>query len=142
MIRKGTLDDMPQIESLFDEHFQYQKKYESYTINQRGIFPSTEGLTNAVKNGVLYVREDDGEITAMIVLDNQQPPELDNIDWLTKVPADGAAVIHMVNTRPRHYRKGLAREFIAFAEDWGRENGFTVLRSECGSQNLPAVLMF
>ena len=86
MIRKGTLDDMPQIESLFDEHFQYQKKYESYTINQRGIFPSTEGLTNAVKNGVLYVREDDGEITAMIVLDNQQPPEFDNIDWLTKVP--------------------------------------------------------
>ena len=101
MIRKGTLDDMPQIESLFDEHFQYQKKNESYTINQRGIFPSTEGLTNAVKNGVLYVREDDGEITAMIVLDNQQPPEFDNIDWLTKVPADGAAVIHMVNTRPR-----------------------------------------
>ena len=96
MIRKGTLDDMPQIESLFDEHFQYQKKYESYTINQRGIFPSTEGLTNAVKNGVLYVREDDGEITAMIVLDNQQPPEFDNIDWLTKVPADGA--------RPRIYR--------------------------------------
>ena len=142
MIRKGTLDDMPQIESLVDEHFQYQKKYESYTINQRGIFPSTEGLTNAVKNGVLYVREDDGEITAMIVLDNQQPPEFDNIDWLTKVPADGAAVIHMVNTRPRHYRKGLAREFIAFAEDWGRENGCTVLRSECGSQNLPAVLMF
>lgn len=142
MIRKGTLDDMPQIESLFDEHFQYQKKYESYTINQRGIFPSTEGLTNAVKNGVLYVREDDGEITAMIVLDNQQPPEFDNIDWLTKVPTDGAAVIHMVNTRPRHYRKGLAREFIAFAEDWGRENGCTVLRSECGSQNLPAVLMF
>ena len=78
----------------------------------------------------------------MIVLDNQQPPEFDNIDWLTKVPADGAAVIHMVNTRPRHYRKGLAREFITFAEDWGRENGCTVLRSECGSQNLPAVLMF
>ena len=142
MIRKGTLEDMPQIESLFDEHFQYQKKYEAYTINQRGIFPSVEGLTNATKNGVLYVYEDDGAINGMIVVDNQQPPEFDNISWLTQVPADGAAVVHMVNTRPRAYRKGIARQLIDFAAAWGRENGCSVLRSECGSQNLPAVLMF
>ncbi len=142
MIRKGTLDDMPQIESLFDEHFQYQKKYESYTINQRGIFPSVAGLTNATNNGVLYVRDDDGDITGMIVFDKIQPPEFANINWHTPAPDDAVAVIHMVNTRPRAYRKGIAKSLVDFAADWARENGCTVLRSECGSQNLPAVLMF
>ena len=116
MIRKGTLDDMPQIESLFDEHFQYQKKYESYTINQRGIFPSTEGLTNAVKNGVLYVREDDGEITAMIVLDNQQPPEIRQ----HRLADESASRRRCCDPHGQHPSAPLSqrarREFIAFAE--------------------------
>ena len=107
-----------------------------------GIFPSVEGLTNATNNGVLYVRDDDGDITGMIVFDKIQPPEFANINWHTPAPDDAVAVIHMVNTRPRAYRKGIAKSLVDFAADWARENGCTVLRSECGSQNLPAVLMF
>lgn len=142
MIRKATLDDLPQIDALFDEHFQYQKKYESYTISQRGIFPTLEGMTQAINDGALFVRDEDGDNLGHIVLDKTQPPEFDNISWHTPAPAQAVAVIHMINVRPRAYRKGIARAFIEFAENWGRENGCTVLRSECGSQNLPAVLMF
>lgn len=141
MIRKGTLDDMPQIESLFDEHFQYQKKYETYTINQRGIFPSLEGMTQAINDGTLFVREEEGDQLGHIIFDKNQPPEFLDFSWHIDAPADAVCVIHMVNVRPRAYRKGVARSLIAFAEDWARENGCTVIRSECGSQNLPAVLM-
>lgn len=142
MIRKGTRDDLPQIDALFDEHFQYQKRHESYTISQRGIFPTIEGMTQAIDSGALFVCEEGGENLGHIVLDKNPPPEFSNIDWHIAAPAGSIAVIHMINVRPRVYRHGIARRFIEFAADWGREQGCVVLRSECGSQNLPAVLLF
>lgn len=142
MIRKGTLDDLPQIDELFDEHFQHQKKFEAYTISQRGIFPTLEGMTQAINEGALFIREEDGDNLGHIVLDKTQPPEFANLDWHTQADDNAVTVIHMINVRPRAYRTGVARSLIAFAEEWAREHGCRVLRSECGSQNLPAVLLF
>lgn len=62
MIRKAVLDDMPQFDSMFEEYFQYEKKIDSYTVFQRGIFPTHSGIENAIKNDVVYVYEDNGII--------------------------------------------------------------------------------
>lgn len=141
MIRKGTLDDLAQIGELFDEHIQYQKRHETYTITRRGIFPSLEGMTQAINDGTLYVYEEGDDNLGHIIFDQAQPPEFIDFAWNTAAPAEAVAVVHMVNVRPRAYRRGVARALLTFAEEQARAAGCTVLRTECGSQNLPAVLL-
>lgn len=141
MIRQGTLDDLPQIEELFDEHFRYQKRHESYTIIRRGIFPSIPVITQAINDGALYVYEVDGDILGHIIFDKRQPPEFLDFNWHFDAPSEATAVIHMINVRPRAFRHGIARRLLTFAQEQARAAGCSVLRTECGSQNLPAVLL-
>ena len=75
MIRQATLEDMSQLDRLLEEHFQYEKKIDSYTAFQRGIFPTYSSIESAVKAGVVYVYDDKGTIYGSVIFDQIQPPE-------------------------------------------------------------------
>ena len=141
MIRKAVLADMDQINDMFDEYFQYEKKHEANTIFQRGIFPTYSSLEALVKRDILYVYEEDGRIGGCIVLTTQQPPEFATIPWHTQASDDEVFVVDLYLTRPGLFRRGIARAMIGHGADLARAKGCKVLRTECGSQNLPAVLL-
>lgn len=142
MIRKAVLDDMPQFDSMFEEYFQYEKKIDSYTAFQRGIFPTHSGIESAIKNDVVYVYEDNGIICGSVIFDQMQPPEFADIPWQYVYNNEEVMVIHLFIVRPSHFRQGIATAMMNYGFDLARSQGCKVLRTECGSQNFPAVLLF
>ncbi len=142
MIRQATLEDMSQLDRLLEEHFQYEKKIDSYTAFQRGIFPTYSSIESAVKAGVVYVYDDKGTIYGSVIFDQIQPPEFGNIPWKYPHSAHEVLSIRLFMVRPSHFRQGIATAMMNYGADLARSKGCKVLRTECGSQNLPAVMLF
>lgn len=142
MIRQATLDDMQQLDSLLEDYFKYEKKIDSYTAFQRGIFPTYSGIESAVKDGVVYVYDDNGTICGSVVFDHLQPPEFANIPWKYVHSNEEVLAIHLFMVRPSHFRQGIATAMMNYGAELARSKGCKVMRTECGSQNLPAVMLF
>ncbi|MEE0511611.1 MAG: GNAT family N-acetyltransferase [Peptococcaceae bacterium] len=142
MIRKAVLDDMEQFDSMFEEYFQYEKKIDSYTAFQRGIFPTHSGMENAIRDGVVYVYDDNGTICGSVIFDAAQPPEFADIPWQYVHAPEEVMTIHLFIVRPAYFRQGIATAMMNYGFDLARSKGCKVMRTECGSQNLPAVMLF
>ena len=117
MIRLAVQADIPQVSAIYEEILANEEQTQSYTNWVRGVYPTAETARNALKEGWLYVLEEDGLIQATAILNHVQLPEYKDIPWQYPGEGDGVLVIHTLCVPPSRSGRGLARRFVAFAEE-------------------------
>lgn len=142
MIRKAIMADLDDIEAGFHEHFAHEKTHVAYTIFQEGVYPTRRDAERALREGTLYVYEEDGAVLGSIILDARQPEEYQNIDWPSGAAAEQVRVIHLLMVRPCAAGKGVGSALVGYAEDEARRRSCVAVRLDTGAQNTPAASLY
>ena len=64
MIRKATQEDIIPVAELYNKAIDYEDSHIKYTSWQKGIYPTADTARLGLKNGSLYVYEENGAILA------------------------------------------------------------------------------
>ncbi len=142
MIRKATIEDLEQIENSYEEHFQYEKEHEVFTVFRKGIYPTGKDAKAAIDNHALYIFEENGVLTGSIIADQIQSEEYRNIQWMCNVPDEKVLVIHLLMVRPCMTGKGIASKLVNYVIELAEKAGCKSVRLDTGSQNSPAVALY
>lgn len=97
-------------------------------------YPNREIIEADVKEGTVFVLEEDGRIKSMIVLNENQDSEYQELTWLTDNNSKNL-VVHRLATLPEFQKQGLGSRMMDFAENFAKENGYDSIRLDTFSQN-------
>ncbi len=143
MIRPAVSADLEAIAAIYEEILTLEDaRPRSYTNWQRGKYPTIDTARSALESGWLWVAEENGEIYASFLLNDEQLPEYDHIPWHFSAARDEVAVVHTLVVSPRWAGQGRARAIIAFCEEESRRRGKRVLRLDTAATNDPANVMY
>lgn len=142
MIRVATIDDILEIEKIYNEIFDYEEQTQSYTNWQKGLYPTVDYAKSAICNNTMFVGEDEKEIYGCVVLNSIQPKEYENISWVTEAKANEILVIHTLCIRPSASGQGKAKIMVEFSENYAKERGYKVIRLDTYEGNIPARTLY
>ena len=142
MIRKATKEDILAVAALYDEMIEYEDTHTKYTSWQKGIYPTADTARLGLKNGSLYVYEENDEIIASVILDTKQPPEYRKITWGVSAKYNQALVVHTLCVKPEHSGGGIGTSIVDFAKSLAKENGCLCIRLNTTSKNAPAAHLY
>ena len=112
------------------------------TVNSEETEPGPTAAEAALDRGWLYVLEEEGQVAATAILNQEQLPEYRALPWSIPAGDEQVFVIHTLCVPPSRSGRGLARTFVAFAEALGREKGCAVMRLDTYEGNQPALAMY
>ncbi len=142
MIRQAINTDAEQISRSYEELLRYEKENVSFTNWREGVYPTIQVPLNTIPKGTMYVLEDQGKICASMVLNKEQAPEYQQIDWHYLAKAEEVLVIHTLCISPKHAGKGYGSQMVRFAMQYAQELGCKVIRLDTYVGNKPAASFY
>lgn len=142
MIRKATSADIDRVEQIYADILTYEQEYGAYTVWKAGVYPTRDTAEQGLAAGALYVWDQDGDISASMIADHNQPAEYAAIPWRVTAPPEEVLVIHLLCVAPSRFGQGLGKRMVHFAAEEGRRRGCQALRLDTGKQNRPAVTLY
>ena len=95
---------------------------------KKDIYPAPDFLNDSIRNGELFIAEEDEMIIGAMVLNHRFHDEYRKIQWPTRAEDTEVIVIHALGVRPSHRGKGSAKQMVRFAVDYARKNRHKVIR--------------
>jgi len=142
MIRKATVDDLDAAERIYHEILDKEAATVSYTNWIKDKYPTRNDAMNALEADTLYVMEVDGQVVAVANLNHIQPPEYRNLTWEIAGEGNEVLVIHTLCVSPTYSGRGYAQQFVAFAEELGRQQNCKTIRFDTYEGNSPATALY
>ena len=138
-IRKGTLEDIPQITAIYDRILTEEESGRAAVGWIRGVYPTRQTAQDSLDAGTLFVLERDGVVAAAAKIDQNQVPEYAGAPWrYPDVPAEQVMVLHTLVVDPLQAGKGCGTEFVRFYEQYALERGCPYLRMDTNERNAAA----
>ncbi|MGD1821034.1 MAG: GNAT family N-acetyltransferase [Pleomorphochaeta sp.] len=143
MIKLATIEDLIEIGKIYDEILTHEEENISYTNWQKGLYPTLEYAKKAIEEKTMFVGiNSDGLMYGSVILNNIQPKEYNNIDWIEKFEANEIMVIHTLCIRPSQSGQGHAKKMVKFSEDFAKEKGYKVIHLDTYEGNFPAAALY
>ena len=137
-IEKASLDDVASIMDLFAA---CTKELQIAKIDQwDGSYPTATIFQRDIKAGEVFIIKDNQKLLATITLNGQQDEQYRLIDW--KFRSKEVLVIHRLAVNPETQGLGFGKKLCQFAEVFGLENGFEVIRLDAYSGNPVSCRMY
>ncbi len=142
MIRKAKARDIDAVEAGYNELLLYEKENGTSSNWVLNLYPVRATAENALKEGTLYVAEENGVICGSAVLNQFQPEEYKLGNWIYDAAEDKVLVIHTLCIPPSKKGKGIGTAFVKFAEALARAMGCTVMRFDTWAGNSAAKALY
>lgn len=142
MIRKAVSADIEQIAKTYEALLIYEKNNSSNSNWQSGIYPTIGIPIEKVPEGSMYVLEEQGEICASMVLNQEQPIEYQQINWQYSAKAEEVIVIHTLCIPPQKAGKGYGNQMVQFAIEKAKKLCRKVIRIDTWAGNKPAAALY
>lgn len=104
------------------------------------IYPNTSIIENDLYSNALYKYEDNGNITAIITIDEQGSPEYDEIKWSDT--SGNFIVIHRLTVHPDYQGRGIAKTMMKFSEELPLQNAKSSIRLDAFTKNQYATNLY
>lgn len=138
-IRAGKQSDVAQIAEIYDHILTEEEKGNAIIGWIRGVYPTAETAQAALDAGELFVLEDEGAVRAAARINRVQVPEYENADWEAKEASeDRVMVLHTLVVEPSAGGRGYGSAFVAFYEQYAREQDCPYLRMDTNQKNQAA----
>lgn len=142
MIRKANPADVTAIAQTYTQLLMHEQANGSNSNWRLDIYPTAQSAEKAVNAGEMFVLEQDGQITASMVLNNRQAPEYQQMPWQYEAQDAQTLVIHTLCIPPAHSGRGLATQMLNFAKNFAQNNGCLVIRLDTYAHNEPAKSLY
>lgn len=96
-------------------------------------YPLRSNVEADIANQALYCMRENGAIIGIVVIDENQSPEYEKLDWqYTEGPI---LVVHRFAVLPSAQKKGIGKKLMDFALDFALSNGYKAIRLDAYSGN-------
>ncbi|MFC7440096.1 GNAT family N-acetyltransferase [Laceyella putida] len=115
-------------------------------MNKQGIYqwaedyPNEDVLKNDIAKGNLYTLLDEGQIAAIVALDQEFEPEYEQIPWQDQ--SGRFLVVHRLCVNPDNQGKGVSRILMQEIERFAREHGYASIRLDTQMANEKAMRLY
>ena len=141
-IRKADKRDIPAVAAIFSAIHTAEEKGELTIGWVREIYPTEETACAALARDDLFVMEEAGQVVASAVINRLQVPDYARGQWVYAASTDEVMVLHTLCIHPCAMGRGFGKAFVAFYEDYARENGCPCLRMDTNAINAAARAMY
>jgi len=138
MIRKGKIDDIEGIIGIFEAAVIDMEAEGIYQWDS--IYPNVEVIANDIREGNLYVWDDESVVKGLIVLNEDEEEEYKRIKW--QFNSGKHLVIHRLCVHPKYKGRGIAKLLITFGEQLAKENKYEAIRLDAFIPNERACRMY
>ncbi len=137
-IRKATKSDIKQIAEIY-EHIHGEEACGRLTTGWiRGVYPVEQTAVDAINRGDMYVCEDENNILASAIINQQQVDVYSEGNFIYEASDDEVMVIHTLTVDPNAAGRGIGSSFVEFYEDLALAAGCTVVRLDTNEKNTGA----
>ena len=142
LFRKAVTQDLDAVAAIFSD-IHTAEESGALTIGwQRGIYPARATAEASLERDDLFVMEEDGEIIGAAIINQVQVDVYANAEWHYPAADEQVCVLHTLVISPKAGRKGYGKAFVAFYEDYARENGCPYLRMDTNERNVNARALY
>ena len=103
------------------------------------VYPNKDILSKDVDRSELYVIEVEGQVAGIVVLNEEQSPEYEAVQWMYP---GRALVIHRLTIHPARQGKGMATRLMDFAEETAVIKGYHCIRLDAFTRNPAAFRLY
>mgnify|MGYP000031616778 FL=1 len=138
MIRRALEQDVAAIGNTYTELLRHEEEHGSSSNWRLGVYPTETTAAEAVSQGTMFVLEEEGEICASMVLNQNQAAEYASIPWEYEAEPEEVLVLHTLCIPPSKAGRGYGKQMAAYAKKFALDMGCTVMRIDTFSGNEPA----
>lgn len=108
----------------------------------RGVYPVRKTAEDSLKRNDLFVMGDNGKIVAAAIINQVQVEEYKNVVWKHDAKDNEVMVLHTLVVDPLERSRGYGKAFVAFYENYARQQGCAELRMDTNMINENARKMY
>ena len=140
--RKAQKTDIERIWEIYLENHIEEEEGRATIGWNRNIYPVQATAEEALLRDDLFVAEDETGVVGTAIINHEQMDVYPLGNWQHAVPDDEIMVLHTLVISTQAARKGYAKEFVAFYEQYAKEHGCPYLRMDTNERNLRARAMY
>ncbi|ARC84121.1 acetyltransferase domain protein [Clostridium argentinense CDC 2741] len=136
--RLANKSDLNNITKIFSNAIQ---DMEEKGIDQwDSIYPNSDIIRDDIENKQMYVLICNNRLVSAIVINEQQDPEYQAINWTQR--EGNVCIIHRMCVDPTVQGKGFGKKTVSFAEAKVLENNYSIIRLDAFSKNPFAIHLY
>lgn len=140
--RKAKEKDIERIWEIYLENHIEEEEGRAVIGWNRNIYPVKATAEAALSRDDLFVLEDESGVMGTAVINREQMDVYPLGNWEYDAPIDKIMVLHTLVISTRAARKGYAKAFVAFYEQYAKEQGCPYLRMDTNERNVRARAMY
>lgn len=138
MIRKAEEKDLDQVADIYDDILEGESRGTTHIGWVKGVYPTRETAIEALKQGDLFVEEENGIVRAAARINQEQMPAYAEVDWEYPASRQEVMVLHTLVVSPSCQGMGIGRHFVDFYEQYALAQGCPFLRIDTNAKNTHA----
>jgi len=136
-IRGATLEDLDAVMALVRSCTRHMDEQGIHQWDE--IYPDEGTIQKDILKQHLHLVERNGDILGIIVLNDEQPPQYQSVNWQF---SGKALVIHRLAIRPTHQGHGLARKLMEYVRSYAEAGDYNTIRLDAFVHNRSAVGLY
>lgn len=136
MFRKAVMDDLDEIEKIYDETHSKIESGEIFVAWDRSVYPTRKTGEDSILRGDMFVGEKDDQVLACAIINGKQGEKYKDVKWTYDAPKDEVMVLNTLVVSPRAGGKGIGTKFIKFYKNYALESGCRYLRLDTNENNI------
>jgi len=141
-IEKGTINDIDELENLYDNLNDYLKLGINYPGWAKGIYPIRETAVCGIQNSNLFVFRMNNEIAGSIILNHEPETAYAQVIWGIEADYKDIIVIHTLVVSPKYMKTGVGEKLMDFAIEYSIEQEIKTIRLDVSIHNTPAISLY
>lgn len=142
MIRRAAAADISAVAAIYDKLHTEEEAGRATIGWIRGVYPTQDTARTALRRDDLFVQEEDGRIVGGAIINQTQADAYCGGSWIVTAADSEVMVLHTLVIDPEASGRGYGKQFVAFYEEYARENGCKVLRMDTNCRNARARAMY
>lgn len=135
IIREAKIEELDKVMDFYEMMCRELASKDFLPNGNKGGFPTLEMVTEAIKNSCLYVGEENSEIAAAYIMDNECDPAYDAVPWRVDADKEHVSVLHALRVAPKYGGRGYAGRLVEHAAETARAREQRAIRLDCLVEN-------
>lgn len=141
-IRKGTLEDIDEVATLYDELNDYLNSHINYPGWKKGIYPIRENAVQGIIENNLFVAVEKGRIVGTVILRHQPEEGYSLANWHSNLEYNDIFVVYTFAVHPCFMRQGIGKKIMKFILDYAVHMNMKAIRLDVYEKNIPAIRLY
>lgn len=142
IIEKGTINDIDELENLYDNLNDYLKLGTNYPGWAKGRYPIRETAVSGIQNNNLFVFKMNNKIAGSIILNHEPETAYAQVIWGIEADYKDIIVIHTLVVPPKYMKNGVGKKLMDFAKIYSIEQEIKTIRLDVSIHNTPAISLY